>query len=336
MSTIAILGAKGRVGHAVATACLAAGHDVVAVSRTGAAINGLEQAESRGADALDRDSLIRATRGAGIVFNGLNPPYTAWRRQCARLATNVMAAAKAHGALHLFPGNVYNFGTPMPAELRAGLEQNPSSVKGAIRIEMEQIFEREAMANGVRTIILRAGDFFGTAGTGSWFDLVIASKLAGGKFTYPGPMDLKHAWAYLPDLAATFVRLAGTASAGRPFETFHFPGHNVTGAELKAAIGKAVGSGLKTAGLPWPVLRFGGLVVPMWREIAEMRYLWEEAHSMLSSELAERIGPVPHTPLDAAVRNALADLDLLPGVTAATQAAENAASPKTAHRRLVA
>ncbi len=310
MTTIAILGAKGRVGHATAKAFITAGYHVIAVSRTGSAIKGLERAEHRAADALDRDALSRATRGAEIVFNGLNPPYTAWRGQCERLARNVMAAVKMHGALHLFPGNVYNFGAPMPCELRSDLAQKPSTRKGAIRVEMERIFEREAEANGVRTIILRAGDFFGTAGTGSWFDLVVTSKLGKNSFTYPGPLTLKHAWTYLPDLAATFVRLAETGDTVRAFETFHFPGHNVTGAELKVAMERAAGTDLKISGLPWPVLKIGGLVIPMWREIAEMRYLWEEAHSLVSSDLADQIGPIPHTPLDTAVHQTLVDLKL--------------------------
>lgn len=319
MTTIAILGAKGRLGHATAKAFIAAGYEVIAVTRTGSAIAGLEQAEARAADALDGESLIRATRGAAIIFNGLNPPYTAWRAQCAQLARNVIRAANAHGALHLFPGNVYNFGIPMPRELRSDMAQKPSTRKGAIRVEMERIFEQEAKANGVHTIILRAGDFFGTAGTGSWFDLVITSKLGKNKLTYPGPLDRKHAWTYLPDLADSFVRLAETASKNRSFECFHFPGHNVTGTELKAAIEKAVGHELKTVGLPWPILKLAGMAVPMWREIAEMRYLWHDAHSMMSSELAERIGSVPHTSFQTAVRNALVDLDLLHGTAAAAE-----------------
>lgn len=311
MTTIAVLGANGRLGHATAKAFIAAGYHVIAVTRTGSTIAGLEQAEARAADALDCDSLIHATRGAEIIFNGLNPPYTAWKNQCERLAGNVMQATRTHGALHLFPGNVYNYGSPMPPELTSQLPQRPTTAKGEIRVQMERIFENEARSSGVRTIILRAGDFFGTAGTGSWFDQVITSKLAKGTFTYPGPSDLKHAWAYLPDLASCFVRLAETADTGKPFEIFHFPGHNVTGAELKAAAEKAAAQNLKSAGLPWSILRIGGLVMPMWREIAEMRYLWSEAHSLVSSDLADRIGTVPHTPLDVSVGAALVDLNLL-------------------------
>ena len=59
----------------------------------------------------------------------------------------------------------------------------------------------------MRAIVLRAGDFFG-GGSGSWFDLVIAKEIERSRLTYPGPLDVEHAWAYLPDFAATLVRLA--------------------------------------------------------------------------------------------------------------------------------
>ena len=73
----------------------------------------LAGAASVAADALDRQSLIDATRGADIIFNGFNPVYTDWSTALP-MAENVMAACRANGAWHLFPGTVYNFGSPIP------------------------------------------------------------------------------------------------------------------------------------------------------------------------------------------------------------------------------
>ena len=103
------------------------------------------------------------------------------------MAENVMAACHANGAWHLMPGNVYNFGSPMPEVLTEETPHLPTTEKGRIRCVLEKLFRREADAGRVRTILLRAGDFFGGKGTGSWFDLVIASKLAKGVYTAPGP-----------------------------------------------------------------------------------------------------------------------------------------------------
>jgi hypothetical protein len=49
--------------------------------------------------------------------------------------------------------------------------------------------------------------------------------------------------------------------------------------------------------VPWPLLRIGGLVVPMWRELAEMRYLWQRPHALDGSALRAFAGSIQNTPL---------------------------------------
>ena len=308
MKTIAILGARGRLGRTVAKAFLDAGYSVRAVTRDGRLPGELDGAIPAAADARDRDALVKATEGADFIFNGLNPPYTEWAQNCMPMAESVVAACRANGAVHLFPGNVYNFGAPLPAELTEGLASNPTTRKGRIRVEMENLFERAARTDGVKTVILRAGDFFGGSGAGSWFDLVVVNKMSKGVYTSPGPSHLVHEWAYLPDLAAAFVALAGAHDRLGPFETLHFPGHAVTSEQMKAAASKALGKPLKMSGLPWWLLRLAGTVNPMMREIAEMAYLHHQPHRLVSGRLAGIVGDLPHTPLEQAVASALADL----------------------------
>jgi hypothetical protein len=60
--------------------------------------------------------------------------------------------------------------------------------------------------------------------------------------------------------------------------------------------------------LPWPMLKLGGLVVPMWRELAEMRYLWDVPHRLSGERLAKLIGRVPSTPLEQALEETLTGL----------------------------
>ena len=73
--------------------------------------------------------------------------------------------------------------------------------------DLEAELQQRAQAGRLRAVVIRAGDFFG-AGSGSWLDLAIAKDVAKGRLVYPGPLDLPHAWAYLPDLARAFVRIA--------------------------------------------------------------------------------------------------------------------------------
>ena len=94
------------------------------------------------------------------------------------------------------------------------------------------------------------------------------------------------------------------------FERFTFPGHTLTGTDLKALCEAAVGRPLKRAGMPWAIIRAGGLVYPMWREIAEMSYLWQSPHALDGTKLAAAIGTVPSTPATQAIREAIADLGI--------------------------
>ena len=81
-----------------------------------------------------------------------------------------------------------------------------------MRVEIETRL-KEASATGVRVIVLRAGDYFGGESLGSWFDRVLIRDIAAGRLTWPGPLDVYHEWAYLPDMAQAFVRLAEGARA---------------------------------------------------------------------------------------------------------------------------
>ena len=75
----------------------------------------------------------------------------------------------------------------------------------------------------LRAIVLRAGDFYGGAGRGSWFDLVIARDVSLDVVRYPGPLDVVHSWAYLPDLAQALVGLAEARTFGPLLRHSAFP-----------------------------------------------------------------------------------------------------------------
>jgi len=309
MATVLILGANGRVGRETAKAFLAAGWTVRAFVRPGRGDGVPRGATLIEGDALSAEDLAAAAEGAQVIFNGLNQPYTKWRRDARRQADAVLEAARRARATHLFPGNVYNYGEGMPARVDASTPYRPTTAKGRIRVEMEEHFRRAA-GNGVQTLILRAGDFYGGTGTGSWFDLVVAKDAGKGKVTYPGPLEMVHSWAYLPDLARAFVVLAEKRGTLGRFEDFRFSGHSVTGRELIAAVEKARGTPMKTASLPWWTLRIGSLVSRQWSEVLEMSYLWRVPHALTDDRFEDILASSEATPFEDAVARALADLGI--------------------------
>jgi nucleoside-diphosphate-sugar epimerase len=182
-----------------------------------------------------------------------------------------------------------------------------------VRVALEQQLAQAARSHGLAATVIRAGDFFG-AGSGSWLDTVIAKKLPQGRITWPGAPDTPHAWAYLPDLARAFVRVAEAGGTPGTCDTLHFAGHTVTGADWLAELTEVAwergwlprAGALQTGRLPWGLMRLASPLVPMAASLVAMRYLWEVPHALDGASLARRIGAEPHTPFADAVRAAMA------------------------------
>lgn len=310
---VLVLGANGRIGLAAAQAFDAAGWEVLAQTRRPFEAGMPAAARRVDADLHDTDGIASAAAGTSAVVYAVNPLYTRWRELAVPMARAGMDAAQRLDALFMLPGNVYNFGASMPPLLVEDTPQRPSTEKGRLRRAIE---DEMAARDGLRSVVLRAGDFFG-AGAGSWMDVAIVKSLRAGRLVYPGPLDVVHAWTYVPDLARAFVSLA--AHGGLPrVARYHFPGHNVTGAELLSAIERearalgVVSRPVRTGAFPWMALRALAWAVPMWREILDMRYLWEVPHALDGTCLAQALGSVKVTPLDEAVRGSLLALGYAP------------------------
>jgi len=303
---IIILGAAGRFGHAAAEAFRKARWDVASLVRPGARARALKGTEVIEVDALDHAAVGKAAHGADVVLHALNPPYTQWSKLALPLAYSAITAAENAGATLIFPGNLYNYGKGLPPVIDETTPMRPSSRKGRLRVAIEDRIE-EAAERGMRSIILRAGDFYG-GGEGSWLDLVVVNEIGRGRLTYPGPVDLVHEWAYLPDLVAAMVRLAEVRETLGPFESFGFPGHAVSGREFTTAIARASGRGLQVKRMTWWLIHALGPLMPLSRELSEVAYLWNEPHRIDGRKLAGAIGEIPRTALDVAVTRALRHL----------------------------
>jgi nucleoside-diphosphate-sugar epimerase len=240
--TALVIGATGGIGGAVAHALAARGFAVRALhrdpTRTGTAAAGAPVQWVKG-DAMREADVMAAAAGTDLIFHGANPPgYVRWRELAIPMLRSSIAAAQASGARLMFPGNVYNFGSDAGALVDERAPQYPRTRKGAVRVEMERMLA-EAAERGARALVIRAGDFLGNA-AGSWFRAAMI-KPGPGKpvrsVTYPGKREVGHAWAYLPDLAETFARLAEIEHALPDFDVFHFGGHWIEpGVEIAHAV----------------------------------------------------------------------------------------------------
>ncbi len=307
-----MIGASGGVGGETAAALKRHGWTVRALTRRPQPGNAT--VEWIIGDAMNAADVLRAAQGASLIVHAANPPgYRDWDKVVLPMLDNTIAVAKANGARIVLPGTVYNFGPDAFPILREDSPQHPLTRKGAIRVAMEQRLQT-ASTDGATVLIVRAGDFFGpTTSDNSVFSALMVAR---GKPVrrIVDPARASHAWAYLPDIAEAIALLMDRANELDAFARFHFAGHQLARGEMAGAIRRAVGNPhLRVWPFPWFLVVGLQPVVRLFREMAEMRYLWCEPLSMDGSKLRAFLGDaLPATLLDDAVRETLTGLGCLP------------------------
>jgi nucleoside-diphosphate-sugar epimerase len=318
--TALVIGATGGIGSETARALLARGWRVTALHRAPPAAQS-PISWIRG-DAMDAGSVAAAAAGADVIVHAANPPqYRNWRGLALPMLANSIAAARAQRTLLVLPGNLYNYHPDDGPLISEDTPQKPISRKGAVRVEMEAML-RTAAADGVRSLVVRAPDFFGTHAPSSNFtNIVVKPGRPLGRIVYPGNPDTGHAWAYLPDLGEAIAALITIADRLPQFETVNFAGHWLEhGVDMAHAIRRvARNPDLPIRRFPWGLISAMSPFVRLFRELNEMRYLWERPMRLDNGKLVGLLGREPRTPLDEALRTTLAELGCLPGGALAAQ-----------------
>jgi nucleoside-diphosphate-sugar epimerase len=267
-------------------------------------------------DAMAREDVLAAARGASVIVHAVNPPgYRRWSELVMPMLQNTLAAAKMNGALIVLPGTVYNFGPDAAAEPAEDAPQHPVTRKGAIRVEMEQALQAFAERGG-RTLIVRAGDFFGPNAGNNWFSQgLIRPRKPVRTVLEPGRQGIGHQWCYLPDLAQAIARLIERRTELEPFARFHFGGHwdpdgNAMSSSICRTVQREAGILPRLRAFPWWLIRLAPWM-ETFREMQEMRYLWRQPLRMRNDKLVGFLGAEPHTPWDEAVAATLHGLSCL-------------------------
>ena len=300
---IAVLGVTGGIGDAVTTAAIRGGHTVTALARSPDRVEPREGLRVIRGDVRDPSALAETLRGTDAVLHGVNVPYERWEPEMIELSDLIFAAAEAAGTTVLFPGNLYGLGPDFSEPLSEQSPRHPPAPKkGRLRNELEA----KLNALSVPTITLRMGDFFGGIGESTWMHFLTKDALqSAGAIQYPSDPDVLHSWAYLPDAAEAFVRLAEKNTELPTHASFHFEGHIVTGHTWIKAVRTALGDpNRRVKRLPWFWMQFARPFVPLVRELFEMRYLWDQPVRMDGSRLEQTV-VLRHTPFEKAIVEAL-------------------------------
>jgi nucleoside-diphosphate-sugar epimerase len=299
MHNVIVLGINGHIGNAVARAFLAAGYQVTGFGRSNRhPIPGVTFIKG---DADDVEAMRAAIGDNDLVVNALNLPYPEWDKGRKEAQNErVIAALGTSGKTLLFPGNIYNYAASV-RRVTPDLPQHPETPRGEIRVRVENLYRAAAARGDIQVLVIRPGDFYGPGNTGTWFDLAMMTDAAKGKVSLAGVWGVGHAWAYLPDLARAFVKVAAARARLGRFENFHFAGHYVTPEQMRDAIAAVAPRGIRFGLLPRWIFPVIGLVSPMMREVAKMGYLWEHPMELRDPRLDALLGPGFATPFDEAV-----------------------------------
>jgi nucleoside-diphosphate-sugar epimerase len=290
----------GQVGSALAAHLAGLGVAVRAVSRSRPAALA-SGADWRAADVSDPEAAADAAKGASVIYQCLNAPYTQWPELFPPLQRGVLAAAERTGALLVSLENLYGYGPTGGRPMTEDLPLAATTVKGRTRADMTAELLATADAGRVRFAIGRASDFFGAGvTTGSTLgERVFGNALAGRRADFIGHPDLPHTYSYVPDIAAGLATLGTDARAAG--QVWHLPGpQTVTSRALLDLVADQVGHRVAIRSVPKLAVRALGLVNPMMRGLAEMSYQFDEPFVLDTGKYESAFGTAG-TPLAEAI-----------------------------------
>ena len=293
----------GQVGSALVAHLTRSGIAVRAVSRYRSPALG-DDVDWRPCDATDAEASADAAKGAAVIYQCLNAPYTQWPRLFPRLQTSVLTAAERAEALLVTLENVYGYG-PVAAPMTEDLPLIATTSKGRTRAAMTAELFQASEAGRVRIAIGRASDFFGPGVTESTLGSRIFGNAVGGKRAdFIGNPELAHTYSYVPDIATGLATLGTDARAIG--EAWHLPGpETMSTRALLDLIAASVYHPVGVRHVPKFAVRTLALVNPMMRALAEMTYEFENPFVLDTSKYESTFGTAG-TPLATAVADTVA------------------------------
>jgi len=293
---IAVFG-YGPAGQAIAAQLVKGGRPVRVIQRNRP--QGLpEGARYEAGTLLDRDSALRAARGAAGLVCAVGLPYDGklWLRDWPHVMTNLLAAAEALRARLILVDNLYMYG-PQTAPLREDMALTDVGLKPKARAMITRQWQEWAAAGRGECAAVRASDFYGPGvlQSGLLGEFSLGRLAKGQAAQLLGNPDLPHDMTHIRDLARAVVTLLD-APADAMGQAWHVPNAPTqTARQLLTMAASAMGVEPRFSVLPqWlaPVL---GLFMPIMKELYEMRFQMDRPYLVDSSKFAARFwnDPIP-------------------------------------------
>ena len=292
MSKHVIVGA-GPVGTETAQLLIAAGHQVVVVTRsgTGPQVAGVERVA---ADASDTARLTEIATGAVALYNCANPShYGNWEEVWPPLWSSLLQTAEATGAVLVSASSLYAYGpveVPMTEDLPDTATQKNGRIRAAMWAQAKQLHDQ----GRIRAVEVRASDYVG-ANVGGHGHLTrnVPAALEGRRVWVMGDPDQQHSWTDVLDVARALVTVAERPEAyGRVWLAPTNPPRSPREAmaDVLAAGGRPM---VPMHSIPRVATWAGGLVNADMRQLRVMSYIFRRSYVIDSSAIEEAFGLEP-------------------------------------------
>lgn len=305
MAKTALFGAAGAIGHSLVKALNDRGEAYRVVGRDRVRLEqsfgGDPKAEIAVWDPEDAASVRAAAHGVDTLIYLVGVPYNHFELH-PQIMRKTLEGATAEGVRRiLLIGTVYPYGMPTTPKVTEEHPRNPTTFKGRMRKEQEDLLLAADAAGKIEGVILRLPDFYGPGVEASFLDGAFKAAAKGGTANMIGPIDTPHEFVYVPDVGPVALDLVARPEArGR---WWNLAGAGVTTQRKMAEMAFAVAGRvpkIRVAGKT--MLRVMGLFNPFMRELVEMHYLQTNPVLMDDTALTRLLGDVKKTPYEIGVR----------------------------------
>lgn len=297
MGKIAILGAAGATGKAVARELARRAETVRTVGRHAQRLEaafGSLPVERLAADLETTDGAAAAVEGVDTAVMTLGLPYTDFRRYPALMRNVVEASERAGVRRLLLVTNIYAYGPPRAEWIDERHPREPVAFKGRMKLEQECILEAAAE---MQWIILRLPDFFGPEAELSYAKMIFDSAQRGRKANLFSPADTPHQFVYTGDVGPVVADLLARSDGWN--EAYNFAGSGIiTVEEFARRVYQLAGNPYRRRLAGPGIIRLLGLFQPMMREFAEMHYLQSTPVNLTDEKLVRHLGAVGRSSYD--------------------------------------
>ena len=301
-----VVGATGGIGRSAVKALVENGNHVRVLVRSKQKAEkyffGLNNIEIFEGDATKSADLTKAIKGCSTLFYCANTLYTEWIEKARPLLKVSLDAAAEANARFVFPGNVYLYGH---AQYNPVDEKHPHAahtVKGKIRVEMEETIKKYSSEKGLQITIVRFPDFYGPFVVNGFSEKAYQNPLAGKSILWIGAKNVPLEYIFIEDAGKCIVA-AGLSEQGINQE-YNVPATTpITNNDYLGLISKVGGANSKlqilNSNFIFSIMGFFNKLI---KEVAEMLYLKRKELILDGTKFKNTFGFLPSTTYEEGVK----------------------------------